>query len=97
MRPTRVTAKSAEDLTNRKRAFLKRFLYSRDELDACLAGKGLHFSRYDALVGYVHGDRDYKEGMDGSICSYRYDRTATTIRLAITFVRLLSRISSSAR
>lgn len=82
MWPGRVAAQSANDLTSRKRAFLKRFLYSRDDLDACLAGKGFHFSRYDAEVGYVHGDRDYKEGMDGSICSYRYDRTGARRTIA---------------
>lgn len=78
----RVAAQSANDLTSRKRAFLKRFLYSREDLDACLAGKGFHFSRYDAEVGYVHGDRDYREGMDGSVCSYRYDRTGARRTIA---------------
>jgi hypothetical protein len=35
--PGRVAAQATDDLTSRKRAFLKRFLYSRDDLDACLA------------------------------------------------------------
>jgi hypothetical protein len=87
-----VTAQSGNDLTSRKRAFLKRFLYSRDELDACLAGKGFHFSRYDAEVGYVHGDRDYKEGMHGAICSYRYDRTGA--RRTIAHANLPCRINT---
>jgi hypothetical protein len=78
----RVAAQAADDLTRRKRAYLKRFLYSRDDLDACLAGKGFYFSRYDAEVGYVHTDRDYKEGMDGSICSYRYDKTGARRTIA---------------
>jgi hypothetical protein len=77
-----VVAQSTEDLTSRKRAFLKRFLYTRDEIDACLAGKGFPFSRYDAELGYVHGDRDFKEGMDGSICSYRYDRSGARRTIA---------------
>ena len=80
--PRSVAAQSAEALTKRKRDFLKRFLYSRDDLDACLAGKGFYFSRYDAEVGYVHGDRDFKEGMDGSICSYRYDRSGARRTIA---------------
>jgi hypothetical protein len=47
--PGRVAAQSEDALTNRKRTFLKRFLYARDDLDACLAGKGFPFSRYDAI------------------------------------------------
>lgn len=82
MWPVRGSAQAADDLTSRKRAFLKRFLYSRDDLDACLAGKGFYFSRYDAEVGYVHTDRDYKEGMDGSVCSYRYDKTGARRTIA---------------
>jgi hypothetical protein len=80
--PSRVAAEPADALMSRKRAYFKRFLYSRDDLDACLAGKGFFFSKYDAEVGYVHGDRDYKEGMDGSICSYRYDRTGARRTIA---------------
>jgi hypothetical protein len=82
MWPGRVAARSASDLTSRKRAYFKRFVYARDDLDACLAGKGFHFSRYNAEVGYVHGDRDYKEGIDGSICSYRYDHTGARRTIA---------------
>jgi hypothetical protein len=69
-------------LTNRKRAFLKRILYARNDLHACLAGKGFYVSRYDPEVGYVHGERDYQEGMNGSICSNRYDRTVARRTIA---------------
>ncbi len=80
--PGCVAAPSAEGLTSRMRAFLKRFLYAREDLDACLAGKGFPFSRYDAELGYIHRDRDFKEGMDGSICSYRYDRSGARRTIA---------------
>jgi hypothetical protein len=80
--PGRGAAQSAEALASRKRAFLRRFLYAQGDLDACLAEKGFPFSRYDAELGYVHRDRDFKEGMDGSICSYRYDRTGARRTIA---------------
>jgi hypothetical protein len=58
----------------RKKAYLRRLLYKREDLDAWLARKEFPFSKYDAGLGYLHIDRDFKEGMDGSVCSYRYDR-----------------------
>jgi hypothetical protein len=63
----RVAAQSAEALTRRKRDFLKRFLYTRDDLDACLAGKGSPFSRYDAELGYVHAATALVGGVWGAL------------------------------
>src|SRR4051812_19782194 len=71
---------AAADTTDRKqieeakRAVLRRLLYSRPDLDAWLAGKAFPFAKYDPDLGYLHPDRDFKEGMDGAICWYRYDR-----------------------
>ena len=67
-------APTVTDLADRKRKFLRRLLYSRADLDAWLAGKAFPFCKYDPELGYLHIDRDFKEGMDGSVCSYRYDR-----------------------
>lgn len=64
----------AAELAARKRAFLRPFVYKRDELDSWLAQKAYPFCKYDPELGYLHVDRDFKEGIDGSISSYRYDR-----------------------
>jgi hypothetical protein len=65
---------SAEELGQRKRVYLRRLLYKRADLDDWLAAKAFPFAKYDPGLGYLHLDRDFKEGMDGAICSYRYDR-----------------------
>jgi hypothetical protein len=56
-----------------KRELLRKLLYAREDLDAWLAGKAFPFSKYDAELGYLHVDRDFKEGLDGALCRYRYD------------------------
>jgi hypothetical protein len=56
-----------------KRELVRRLLYSGQDLDDWLAAKGFPFSKYDPELGYLHIDRDFKEGVDGSICQYRYD------------------------
>jgi hypothetical protein len=56
-----------------KRRLVERLLYSRQDIDDWLAGKAFPFCKYDAELGYLHINRDLKEGVDGSICSYRYD------------------------
>ena len=56
------------------RDYLKGLLLTRDDVDAWLAGTAFPFSRYDAELGYLHIDRDFKEGIGGAICRYRYDR-----------------------
>src|SRR5262249_8240384 len=53
---------------------VRRLLYSRAELTDWLAGKAFPFSKYDAEVGYVQGAGDFRDGVDGSVCTYRYDR-----------------------
>ena len=57
-----------------KREILGRLLYSRDEIADWLIGKAFPFSKYDAELGYLHIDRDFREGSDGAVCTYRYDR-----------------------
>ena len=72
--PPEKTKETAQQLAERKRRYLRRVLYARDDLTAWLAGKAFPFSKYDPELGYLHIDRDFKEGVDGSVCSYRYDR-----------------------
>ncbi len=72
--PPEKTKENAKQWAERKRAYLRRLLYSREDLTAWLAGKAFPFAKYDPELGYLHVDRDFKEGIDGSVCSYRYDR-----------------------
>ncbi|HVC95349.1 MAG TPA: SGNH/GDSL hydrolase family protein [Pirellulales bacterium] len=59
----------------RKRDFLRPLVYMRGDVAAWLARKEFPFSKYDAQLGYLHVDRDFREGVDGSVCTYRYDPT----------------------
>lgn len=65
---------SPAELAQRKRAYLRRILYTRADLTTWLAGTAFPFAKYDPGLGYLHIDRDFKEGIDGAVCSYRYDR-----------------------
>src|SRR5713101_2719752 len=57
------TEPTAEQVAERKRAYLRRLLYSREDLTAWLAGKAFPFAKYDGELGYLHLDRDFKEGI----------------------------------
>ncbi len=57
-----------------KRETLRPLLYSPEDIAAWLAAKAFPFSKYDAELGYLNVDRDFKEGVDGAVCTYRYDR-----------------------
>lgn len=54
-------------------AYLKPLLMSEAEVDNWLANKAFPFSKYDGELGYLHIDRDFREGQDGAVCRYRYD------------------------
>lgn len=47
---------------------------SRADVDNWLANKAFLFSKYDAELGYLHIDRDFREGLNGAVCSYRYNK-----------------------
>lgn len=75
---TEAFQKVGSDLKNRplnpfEREYIRSRLYSRADIDAWLAGKGYPFSKYDPELGYLHIDRQFKEGLDGAICTYHYD------------------------
>jgi hypothetical protein len=73
--PIKVQAAARTDLdASRLRNYLRPFIHKREEIDAWLAGKAYPFCKYDPELGYLHIDRDFKEGVDGAICSYRYDK-----------------------
>lgn len=64
-----------KDFAARRRAYLQPLVYARDDFDNWLSGKEFPFCKYDAELGYLHIDRDFKEGLDGAVCKYRYDRS----------------------
>lgn len=57
----------------RKRESVRRFLYSRSQLDDWLAGKAFLFTKYDPELGYLHAPSGFRDGVDGSIAYYQYD------------------------
>lgn len=53
--------------------YLTRLVKTRQEVDDWLVGRAFPFSKYDSELGYLHRARRFKEGMDGTICTYTYD------------------------
>jgi hypothetical protein len=49
-------------------------LYPREDLDNWLAGKAFPFAKYDPELGYLHLNRRFREGVDGAICTYTYEK-----------------------
>src|SRR5271154_6764824 len=58
-----------------------------------MGGKGFSYSRYDQELGYLPRDRRCKEGMDGSVCTYTYDKT-TGARQIVNFEGAPCRINT---
>jgi len=56
-----------------KRDLIRELLYSRADIDDWLALRAFPFAKYDPELGYLHRDRQFAEGLDGAICTYRYD------------------------
>src|SRR5438067_456075 len=53
--------------------YLAQLVKTKQEVDDWLAGRAFPFSRYDSELGYLHRPRRFKEGIDGTICTYTYD------------------------
>ena len=64
-------------MTLEKREFLKHLLCSREDVDDWIAGRAFPFSKYDSELGYLHRDREYQDGIEGSITTYRYDHSGS--------------------
>ena len=63
------------DLSPEKiRTYLKKLLMQREDVEGWLASTLFPFGKYDAQLGYLHIDRDFKEGLDAAVCHYRYDK-----------------------
>ena len=73
-----------KDFAARKSAYLRPLLYAREDFDLWLAGRDYPFCKYDPELGYLHIDRDFKEGQDGVICAYRYNRLDARRTIACT-------------
>lgn len=56
------------------RAYLQPLLMSREDVDNWLANRAFPFNKHDPELGYLHIDRDFREGQDGAVCRYRYDK-----------------------
>ncbi|HCD00461.1 MAG TPA: hypothetical protein DER64_08020 [Planctomycetaceae bacterium] len=54
--------------------YLRSLMPSRDDVDAFLRNRRYPFAKYDSELGYLHIDRDFKEGLNGAVCRYRYDK-----------------------
>jgi hypothetical protein len=65
--------KESEEYIASVREFLEERLYTRAEIDAWLEPKESAFSTYDPQVGYRNRNRVFKEGINGSYVTYRYE------------------------
>ena len=63
-----------KDLAEVRARYLKSLLPTRDDVAGWLAGRKYPFCKYDPELGYLHIDRDFKEGLNGAVCRYRYDQ-----------------------
>jgi len=62
------------------RMFLSRIMPTKQEVSDWLAERILPFCRYDSHLGFVHRDRRFKEGVDGSVCTYTYETSGERAR-----------------
>ena len=72
----------AQDPEELRAEYLRTVLLADDNVRDWLRGKRYPFARYDAGLGYVHVNRDFKEGVGGTICRYRYGRLGARQMLA---------------
>jgi len=52
------------------------------EVQDWLAGRAFPFGKYDSELGFLHRDRRFKEGIEGSICTYTYDKSGARRTIA---------------
>lgn len=56
------------------RNYLRPLLLTREDVDLWLKRQAFPFAKYDSELGYLHTDREFREGLDGAVCRYRYDK-----------------------
>jgi len=86
------TKPTDEALTAARREVIRPLLYSREDLDRWLAGKAFPFAQYDPELGYLHIDRRFREGVDGAVCTYSYDRNGA--RRGLEYAGHLCRVNT---
>ena len=55
------------------REYLKTLIYTKEDVDNWFARSAFPFCKYDGIMGYLHIDRSFQEGLDNSWASYSYD------------------------
>lgn len=57
------------------RELLKAFVFAKKDVDDLLSGQNFNYisREYDPLLGYVFCNCHFRNGMDGSICTYTYE------------------------
>ena len=72
-----------EPHSTQAREYLKSILYSREQVSNWIAGRVILYGEtYDSQLGWVLADRRYKDGVDGSISTYRYSGARRMINYA---------------
>jgi len=55
------------------REYLDALVYTREEVDQWLSGRGFPFCRYEAELGWLVLPMRRRDGAGGSVCTYNYD------------------------
>ena len=56
-----------------ERSYLSDILYTKEEVEAWLAGKAFPFSKYHARFGWLLNSASFRDGIDDSVTSYTYE------------------------
>ena len=62
--------------------YLRSLLPSRNDVDDWLGGRKYPFAKFDPELGYLHIERDFKEGIIGAVWRDRYDKLGARQMLA---------------
>lgn len=82
-------AGASEAHSTQAREYLKSILYSRKQVTDWISGRLILYGEtYDSQLGWVLADRRYKDGVDGSISTYRYSGARRMINYADSECRI---------
>ncbi len=92
-------ALKAEQQTEEKpaidaRAYLSKMIYTRQEVDDWFAGRAFPFAKYSGPFGWLLPNARFKDGMDGSVCTYTYSENKFGERLMIAHADQPCRINT---
>lgn len=63
----------SQDGSDNIRAYLKKILYTKDEIDAWFAGKSFPFSKYNSELGWLLNNNTFQDGVNNSWSVYTYE------------------------